>query len=375
MDGKPLRILRVVQSTYPEVIGGIGIHVHDMSRKQAELGHEVTVLTSDNGDRSLPRREKRDGYTLVRYRELARPIDNSITPGMIRSLHRRAPDFDIVHTHSHLYFSSNVAAAISKLTNTDLVLTNHGLFSQTAPMSIQKAYLKTLGKFTLNSADRIFCYTERAENLLEDHGISTPAKIVHNGINCEMFSPSNPGSSEKQILFVGRLKPGKQPDVLIDAFTKVVREHPEYQLKVVGDGPMLDELEHLCRESSVDEQVTFTGELSYEEMPSVYNESEFLVLPTKTEAAIPRVVMEAWACETPAIMTNIREIDGDEFATGGITTDGMIDDLYEQMCRLIEDEDLRRDLGESGRNHVSENYSWAETVEETTAEYYEVIDE
>jgi glycogen synthase len=37
-------ILRVVPSTYPEVVGGVGLHVHHLSQMQAEMGHDVTVL-------------------------------------------------------------------------------------------------------------------------------------------------------------------------------------------------------------------------------------------------------------------------------------------------------------------------------------------
>jgi hypothetical protein len=59
---------------------------------QAERGHEVTLATPDHGDRSVPRREERDGYEVRRHRQVVRPFDNSITPGMVSGLWRLAED-------------------------------------------------------------------------------------------------------------------------------------------------------------------------------------------------------------------------------------------------------------------------------------------
>ena len=75
-----LSILRISTDTYPDVLGGGALHAHEMSRLQAEMGHDVTLLTSDHGDSEQPRRETRAGYAVRRYRQLARPFGNSITP-------------------------------------------------------------------------------------------------------------------------------------------------------------------------------------------------------------------------------------------------------------------------------------------------------
>jgi hypothetical protein len=48
-DGN-LRILRIATDAYPDVLGGGALHAHELSSLQAEMGHDVTVLTSDHGD-------------------------------------------------------------------------------------------------------------------------------------------------------------------------------------------------------------------------------------------------------------------------------------------------------------------------------------
>lgn len=79
-----MRVLRVAQKLYPEVPGGGTYHVHAMSRDQAAMGHDVTVLTVS--DESLPRREERDGYTVVRRSPAVELLSNDISLGVARFL-------------------------------------------------------------------------------------------------------------------------------------------------------------------------------------------------------------------------------------------------------------------------------------------------
>ena len=161
-----MKILRVAQNLYPQVPGGGSYHVHAMSRDQAAMGHDVTVLTVSS-DPSLPRHERRDGYHVVRCRPTVELLKNEISVGVGRHLLDR-DDIDVVHAHSHLYFSTNLAAAISRLSDVPLVVTNHGLISQTAPGWVQRLFLPTVGRFTFNAADRILCYTDADRSRLED---------------------------------------------------------------------------------------------------------------------------------------------------------------------------------------------------------------
>ena len=115
-------ILRVAQTVYPEVKGGGAYHVHAMSRDQAAMGHDVTVVTV-GADGDHPRRERRDGYTLVRLPLTATVFGNEISTAMARYL-RRADGFDVVHAHSHIYFSTNLAALRRRLGGPPLAVTD-----------------------------------------------------------------------------------------------------------------------------------------------------------------------------------------------------------------------------------------------------------
>ena len=112
MNDRIMRILRVAPWIYPDSKGGGDYHVHAMSRDQAAMGHDVTVLTT-RSDSSLPRVEETHGYTVYRVSPGVELLGNEISPGMARFLwHVDADDYDVIHAHSHYYFSSNLAALV-----------------------------------------------------------------------------------------------------------------------------------------------------------------------------------------------------------------------------------------------------------------------
>lgn len=366
-----LRILRIATDLYPEVLGGGALHAHELSRVQAEHGHEVTVLTSDHGDSSKPRREERAGYEIRRYQEVASPFENSITPGMVPALWRLAEEHDIVHAHSHLYFSTNAASAISRLRSTPLVVTNHGLVSQTAPMAVQRAYAP-VARLTFDAADRILCYTETDRRRLRDRNIKAPITVIHNGIDCEMFTPDAGNERHRRILFVGRLKQTKGIRQLVDAFAKIADDVPEVTLFIVGSGPLRSELETRVAESDLSDRVTFTGPVPNDELPRIYAESDVFALPSSAEG-FPRTVLEALACGTPVVTSDLPQLASIVDAAGVTIPRDDNEALAAGLFRMLTDGGRREELGAKGRELVRDRFEWAHTVDLTTEVYYQIL--
>lgn len=337
------------------------------------MGHDVTVLTSDHGDRSLPRTEVRDGYALKRHREVARPVDNSIVPGLAGSLWELADEYDVVHAHSHLFFSSNVAALVASLTDVPLVVTNHGLFSQSASRWVQEAYLRTLGRKTFDAAELVFCYSETDRDRLQSYGVEAPVSVVRNGIDCTQFRPVAE-SDDTTLLFVGRLKPGKGVRVLLRATAELREEYPDVTLRVVGDGPLRESLEQFAADVGVADRVTFTGWLPQDRLPEQYSEATAFVLPSTSEG-FPRTVLEALACGTPVVTTDLPQLESVLDGVGLTVPPESPSLLASAVGELLADEARRERMGSDGRSLVTERYSWDRTVAETTAAYYDVLDD
>lgn len=374
-----LRILRVAGNLYPENLGGIELHVHHMSRIQAEMGHEVVVLTSDHRNRDLPREERRDGYRIKRYKERLNIFDNTIVPGMAKSIHKLKDEFDVIHAHSHLFFTTNMAVLANKFSDTPIVITNHGLYSQTAPIRFQKLYMKSVGKWTLNSADLVFCYTEEAKAQARTHGITTEIEVVSNGIDSGRFSPTGETyeeiDNEKDVvLSVIRLVDGKRPKDLVEAIEIVKERHPNVKLYLCGDGYLRSELEDYIRSHGLNDHVTLLGKVDYDDMPSVYRSCDVFALPSQAEAGCPRVILEAMASKKPFIISDLDQNSSVLKQTGLVSPVGDVEQLADQIERLLSDRTLRQEIGERGRELIESEFNWQKTTEETTAAIQRLVD-
>ena len=352
-----MRILRVTQKTYPDVKGGAPYHTHAMSRDQAEMGHHVTLLTVRQ-DPELPHIEDRDGYTIVRYDPVAAPLGNDLSPGLAQYL-RTAEDFDVIHAHSHLYFATNLAALKRRLGDIPLAITNHGLFSQNAPEWVFDLYLRTVGRWTFNQADTVFCYTKVDRERVREYRVTSPIEVVSNGIDTERFTPVGPESDLIEhdgptVLFVGRLVEGKCPGDAIEAIESLPED---FVLYLCGDGSLREELE-----ANASERCIFLGSLPYEEMPTVYRAVDLLVLPSRAEGT-PRTVIEALASGVPVVssdLPHVRSAFGDDvsyFECGDVA--GLV-------------EAIESALASEAKGELDDQFRWAQTVEETTTALEEI---
>jgi glycosyltransferase involved in cell wall biosynthesis len=363
-----MRILRVAQHLYPDTKGGGQYHVHAMSRDQAAMGHDVTVLTT-RVDPSQPRVEETDGYTVIRVSPGVEVLGNQISPSVARYLWGASSDeFDVIHAHSHLYFSTNLAALKRRLGNIPLAITNHGLYSQSAPERVFGWYLRTLGRWTFNQADVVFCYTETDKERVRELGVDSRIEVVSNGIDTERFTPDGPSSElidadGRVVLFVGRFVEGKRPSDAVRAVARVREEYPDVELYLCGDGPLRGELEALARELGISDSVHFLGHVPYDEMPKIYRSGDVLVLPSRAEG-VPRTVLEAFSSGLPVVSSHLEHTAAIVEQGGETVPVGDVAGYVRSLMAYLDDEG---GSGSNGRDVVRGEYEWAATVQKTTA--------
>lgn len=351
-----MRILRVAQKTYPDVKGGGPYHVHAMSRDQAAMGHDVTVLTVGGGDE--PHVEERAGYTVIRYGSEGSLLGNDVSTGVARYL-AAAESFDVVHAHSHLYFSTNLAALKRACGGIPLAITNHGLYSQTAPEWVFDLYLGSVGRWTFDRADVVLCYTDEDERRIRALGVDSEIEVVPNGVDLERFTHDGPESAlidhdGPTALFVGRLVEGKRPSDAIAAVERVRETHPDLKLYVCGEGPLEEELAE-----RTGEYVEFLGHLEYDEMPPVYRSADVLVLPSRAEG-VPRTVLEAMAAGTGVVTSDLEQVAPLVEGYGHTAAPGDVEGFAEGIGRVL-------DAGGPESDGIQRRHSWTRTVEETTS--------
>jgi glycosyltransferase involved in cell wall biosynthesis len=364
-----VRILRVAQTVYPDVTGGGAYHVHAMSRDQAAAGHDVTVLTVAR-DADAPRRESRDGYTLLRRPATVEPLGNAVSAGVAREL-ARAGAYDVVHAHSHLYFSTNLAALRRRLRGPPLAVTNHGLYSQTASEAVFDVYLRTLGRATFDSADTVLCYTDADRDRLRELGVRADVTVVPNGVDTTRFAPEGPASDRVPdagplVLFVGRLVEGKRPRDAVHALAHVrERTGLDVRLAVAGEGPLREAVADLAADLRVADAVTLLGQVPYDEMPRLYRAADALLLPSRAEG-LPRTVLESFASGTPVVTSDLPQVAPVAEVGGRTASPGDVAGFADALATLSTDPDLRASLGAAGRAHVAAEHDWSDTVARTT---------
>lgn len=106
----------------------------------------------------------------------------------------------------------------------------------------------------------------------------------------------------------GRLIASKGTDTAIEAFAELRRRGSAVHLHVVGDGPARPQLEALAARSGVADAVTFHGLLSRDEVLEVFDRSDVLVYPTRSNEGFPKIVLEALSRGLPVVATAVSAI-------------------------------------------------------------------
>lgn len=367
-----MKILRVVSDLYPSSVGGLGIHAHELSKLQSKMGLGVTVFTSNPNN--LSSYELKDGYQIKRFRPTFKIGGNPISARLLYELYRERNNYDIIHAHSHLFLHTNASALIKKFSSTPLVITNHGLISQSFPLWFNNLYISTIGKLTLKSADKIICYTDNEKESLEHLGI-TPNKIavIHNGINTHLFCPDDKKYISNNILWIGRFVPGKDVECLLDAFKIIISYNPMIKLIMIGEGPLKDKILNKIKLLNLSNNVTIIDFLPNSELPSFYNNSDIFVLPSLYEG-VPRTILEAMSCEVPVVCTNLPQLKNIVDGCGYLVPSHNPKAIADRVLTILSDDNLRLKFGNNGRCKILKYYSWEETVKQINNLYKELLE-
>jgi len=368
-----LRILRVTSDLYPYVIGGIGVHAREMSKSQAKLGHEVTILTTSMADK-MP--DSQDGFRVACFKNGVKLLGNTISSELFFKLFRIRKNYDIIHAHSHLYFSTNICALVRRIGSSPLVITNHGIMSSSAPDWFNLLYLKTHGKWTLNTADKIICYTEEEkEKLIRILNINeSKIAVIPNGIDTNQFYPASRDHAADTInlLWVGRFVKGKGVEYVVQAMGILVKERPNLHLTLVGEGPERGCIRELIESLGLGDNVSIIDFVPYNKMPGVFQDSDIFVLPSLHEG-VPRTVLEAMSCGLPVVISDFSHLR-DLIDGGGLMFPKKdVQALVDNLRILISDDDKRAKMGQKAREKIVREYSWERTVAGTLQLYQEVV--
>jgi glycosyltransferase involved in cell wall biosynthesis len=233
-------------------------------------------------------------------------------------------------------------------------------------------------RYVLRRADYGLVGNQAAHHVWRDKGYKGPVAVIPQfGVDPEIFEPTlqtpDPGRGFV-IGYVGRFVPEKGVNLLVEAAAGLPGL---WQLVLAGSGPDRGELERLARELGIGERVFFDGQIPSTQMPAFFQQLDVLVLPSRTQSnwmeQFGRVLVEGMACGIAVVGSNSGEIPSVIGDAGLIFQENDAADLRQQLHRLQDQPELRRELGRRGRQRVLERFTQKQIAAQTVAVYREMI--
>ena len=351
--------------------GGVTAHVEQLARELGRLGHEVQVLAPHSPSREVPDIEQ----FIPLGRSVPLPSGGSIARvclswwllPKVRDLLRRE-EFDIIHLHEPM--APILPLCVLEFSKSVNIGTFHASYSHQRLYTLAHPIIKRWHKRLhggIAVSDAAFRYVNKA--------FPADYKIIPNGIDVDHFA-NHPDpwpqfqDGKTNILFVGRLEKRKGLKYLLEAYSQLKWDLPDIRLIVVGPGqPDRDSYRILGARSLRD--VEFVGKVSYGDLARYYATADIFCSPATGAESFGIVLLEAMAAGKPVVASNIEGYDGilTHNQEGLLFPPKDAEALSEALALLIENPELARRLGASGRKTV-EKYRWS-VVTAQVAEYYE----
>ena len=320
-------------------IGGAERVCVSLSNEWADRGHEVhiVVLNLDNDIYTKDLRKSVQvhelGVSRLRYAPIA----------MFKYVRKYKPGFMFI-------FGNEMAIIMSKLRklhllNTPLIVrvlnnVNITLAKEDNVSPVVEAYLKR-AQSELAGMEHIIAQCEAMGEQLVNKGLVERDKltVVYNPVSEDLINKVNRAPYVgKEITFIGRIDPQKNPVHLIKAFAKVKDSMPGVRLRMVGSGNLDGQIKELVDSFGLTDAVSFDGIRS--DMENVYATSDVVVLSSDYEG-MPNCLIEAIGCGIPVVSYDCplgpSEIIVDD-VNGYLIPPGDIDALADGIVRALNKE-------------------------------------
>jgi len=218
----------------------------------------------------------------------------------------------------------------------------------------------------LNSADMVLYVSKRMFGELKQFIPVSKLQYIGNGVNLDSFH-YKAGHRTKRIVAVGSLKWQKGYSYLIDAISQVFEQLPDHKLSIVGEGSLRNEILGQIEKLGLNKKIELLGTCSRQEIAALLQSSELFVLSSVSEG-LPRVVLEAIACGTPVVVTDVGDCKEVAEGVGLVVEPYNAQALAEAISELIENEDMWKAFAENCLR-LRANYDWKFVVKRTYTAY------
>jgi len=361
-----MKILHVIPYFNPQRGGDVNVCYH-ITKHLVKLGHDVTIFTTDfEFDEKFAR--TLNGVRVVPIHCYINMQLFLYAPLMKKKLKKEINNFDIIHVHDFRTYQNIVIHRYAKKFGIPYILQAHG----DIPILSEKQTLKKLydivwGKRILNDASKIIALTSiESKQYIAMNADGKKIEIVPNGIDLNEYNnlPKKGEfrkiysirKDEKIILFLGRLHQIKGINLLVDAYSELIKELFNVRLVIVGpDEGSLSTLKRQITSLNISDKVLFTGPLYEIDKLRAYVDADVYVLPSIYET-FPNTVLEAWTCGTPVIVTKGCSIS-DIVENAGCVVNYNKYELKNAIIKVLRNDEEIKMLKENGKRLITQTFN------------------
>ncbi len=386
--------MKIVHIITRLILGGAQENTLITCKVLAQRGHDVTLVTGPalGPEGELFNQAQGQGYKVVVIDRLRRPINpfnDAVSYFQIKKLLRQLQP-DIVHTHSaKAGILGRFAGYKLKTQNSKvkIVHTIHGLaFHPYQSGALNKFYI-AVEKSAAKRTDFFISVADAMTAQSTAVGIGRPEQYVtaYSAIDEDDFL--EPISQERRkdfrrkygiaedavvLVTVARLFMLKGHEYIIESAKELSKRFDNCVWLFVGDGNLSEHYKQQARELGLADRIKFTGLLPPSQIPLAIQSSDMLVHCSLREG-LARTLPQAMLCGRPVISFDVdgaREVVNEK--TGRLIEPKNVEQLIRACAELIEDADLRKKLGQQGRESVKKKFA-PDTMVDTIEAVYEKL--
>lgn len=345
---------------YP-TYGGSGVIATELGKALAQKGHRIHFISYRAPARldSFVENVFYHEVTFADYPLFERaPYETALSSKIVDVA--KFEQLDLLHVHYAIPHAATayMAKQILKTQGIELpyITTLHGTDITLVGRDATYAPVVT---FSINQSDGVTTVSESLkQDTYKNFSIEREIEVIPNFIDMKRFKKEKmehfklaiAPNGEKILIHASNFRKVKRPQDVIGIF-KSVREKIPSKLLLVGDGPERQNMEQLCRDLAIADDVRFLGKLDpVEELLAV---SDLFLLPSETES-FGLAALEAMACQVPVIASNsggIPEIviDG---VTGFMSEVGDVASMSQNAVKLLTNDQLLNQFKQQAVEHA-----------------------
>tara|TARA_Y100000310_G_scaffold341858_2_gene442525 strand:+ start:23405 stop:24568 length:1164 start_codon:yes stop_codon:yes gene_type:complete len=374
---------------YAPAIGGVRQVVEELAKRQVKEGHEVHVYTSDwDKEKTVEKKyEIKDGISIHRCKSWFK-IANFVTvwPSVFSKLLKLKPD--IIHTHLFAHPHFVLASWAAKIKKIPHIHTTHCPWTDANRSFIGRLGMKIsynfFSKTSLKKAAKIIAITPWEISFIKKYGgKDSQIVVIPNGTDKNLIQKIKNNdfkklnkikSTDKVVLFFGRLNITKGPEKFVRIAKSILKERKKQDVTFVIRGPDEGMRQTVAKLIGSEKKIILLNETrDRKEIAKTYQAGDIYVMPSFREG-LPLTLFEAMASSLPIVASPVNGIPFEiKQPENGFLVPYKDEEKFKQrIIELLDNEKLRKKISQNNLKRAKKS-TWDYIFQKTMNVYQDAL--